>query len=135
MADKKLPYDPKLQEARKKIRKILERYDITGFITIQSDSHVEFLNHVEASWSIATPHFEDGKFVGYRFRSKCEDFPSKEVQDHKTKVTIAMMMSGKDMARFQYEQFDAIEKQLRKHVKFFHPVLNPKQTYIDPNMG
>jgi len=133
MADKNRPYDPKLQKVRRMIHNILKANDVAGHIVLYSESHVEFLDHIEPSWSVAKFEEVEG-CSAIRIKSKRENFESKAEQDRCTEATIGMIMSMIDMGKLHSEAMQKVADELRKHVHIFHPILNPQRDiYSDPN--
>jgi len=114
-------YDPKLRKVMNQISDILTENDICAFISLQSDTHVEFLLKMDASWSVARVEPPNG----IRIRSKKEDFESKEEQHRQTEATVGMIMSFKDLSRLMHENMCGVEEALRPHMQIMHPVLNP----------
>lgn len=83
----KKPYDPKLREAMEDIKAVLRKHDIMGCAVLASPTHSEFLCEPGATWSVAKIENINGE-PGIRFRSKREDWPSKEAQDAATAATV-----------------------------------------------
>lgn len=70
-----LSYDPKLKEAAKKIKAILDEYQIVGFIQLMSETNAEYLNHLQ-DWT-GILYKGDGEF---RIRVKTKEIGKKEAR-------------------------------------------------------
>jgi len=111
-----LPYDPDLKEAMEKIKAILDEYQIGGSITLASRSHSEFLYHFP-EWSVA--QFNKSK-DGIDFRSKAEDFESKEQQDQDTEASVHLLCAIRDISAQTFGNFDNVLQDLGKHMDISH---------------
>lgn len=83
-----LPYDPKLRDAAEEIRAVFAKYDVLGTCAMASPTHSELIFQPEATWSLVRWEGVGPERMGLRFRSKREDFESKEAQDQATTATI-----------------------------------------------
>ena len=111
--------DPKLKTAMAEIKAVLTKYDIAGVVVLASESHMEYLNHVVASWSCATIE-QSGRNVLVRVRAKREDFPSKEAQRKCVSDTIGMIMGFADAQEHCREQMLLLASKIGAQVPFDH---------------
>ena len=112
----KTPYDPKLREAMEDIKAVLRKHDIMGCAVLASPTHSEFLCDPGASWSVARiENVGEGRY-GIRFRSKREDWPSKEAQDEATTATVHGIESIRWLNLKLHEQMGTLVETLRKHM-------------------
>lgn len=104
-------FDPQLRAAIEEIKPILKKYDCLASMLLVSKTHSEFLHQIESSWSVM-------KFEGphLRFRSKREDFPSKELHDENTKASVHALTSFVEWTRISNASFQNVIEQLRKHM-------------------
>lgn len=107
----KKPYDPKLREAAEEFKAICKKYDCAGIVLFVSPTHAEFVNHFTPSWSVIK-HVEGG----LRFRSKKEDFPSKETQDPHTNASVHMLTSMLEWSKQLNRNVTHLLTELRKHM-------------------
>lgn len=112
------PYDSKLKEAMAEIQAILEKHDIAAHITLVSPTHGEFTYHFP-TWGVITPE-EKNDLTGFRFRSKREDFASKQAQLDATEVSVHVLFSLRDVAANTVIMMDAIATELRQHMEIDH---------------
>lgn len=116
----KKPYDPKLREAADEFRAICKKYDCMAACLFVSPSHAEFVNELSPSWSVMK--YEGEKQI--RFRSKKEDFPSREAQHHATEATAHGITSIVNWTRQQNAAWSGILLQLQQKAKIFYGVWN-----------
>lgn len=109
----KRPYDPKLREAAEEFRALCQRYDCAGVVLFVSPTNAEFVNHIHPSWSVATIEGNDR----LRFRSKREDWPSKEAQDAATSASAHMLTSIVEWSRQVNTSMRGVIEQLRPHMR------------------
>jgi len=128
-------YDEQLRAAIEEIRPILKKYDCMATVLLASPTHSEFLLEPTASWSVC--RWEGSPSDGaLRFRSKREDFLSKEAQDRATEATVHGIESLRWLCARFHDQFSDVVSMLRKHMvigtevsKFFKdPDSTPKET-------
>jgi hypothetical protein len=106
----KQPYDPKLREAAEEFKTLCRKYDCAGFVLFVSPTHSEFVNHFGPTWSVVTPQGEHG----VRFRSKREDWPTKEAQDAATEASAHMLTSVVEWSRQVNTGMRSVLEQLSK---------------------
>lgn len=114
----KKPYDPKLRKAAIEFSELCEKYDCMGVVLLVSPTHSEFVNHFNPSWSVM--HLEPPN--GLRFRSKKEDFNSKEEQHEKTEATAHGVTSIVEWSRKTNEVWTNILSQLSTQMTIIHSV-------------
>jgi hypothetical protein len=109
----RLPYDPKLREAAEDFKALCEKYDCAGIVLFVSPTHSEFVNHISPSWSLVKFEAPDRM----RFRSKREDFPSKEAQHQATEATTHILTSTAEWARRLQSTMMSVLEQLKPHMR------------------
>lgn len=109
----KTPYDSKLREAAEEFKRLCERYDIAGVVLFISPTHSEFVSKIDTGWSVAK--FESP--TGLRFRSKAEDFKSKEEQHRCTEATVHMLTSIVEWSRQLNQSMTSVLQQLSRHMR------------------
>ncbi|TXG77594.1 hypothetical protein E6Q11_02375 [Candidatus Dojkabacteria bacterium] len=115
----KKPYDPKLREIAVEFENLCEKYDVAASCLFVSPTHSEFVNHISPTWSVM--RLQDGMI---RFRSKAEDFPSKEIQHERTEATAHVLTSILEWSRQTNETMRSVLQQLGKHMKIAWSVWN-----------
>lgn len=78
------PYDPKLRKAAEEFTALCKKYDCVGSAIFVSPTHAEFVHQLEPTWSVMRIEPQDDGGAGIRFRSKAQDFDSKEAQEAHT---------------------------------------------------
>lgn len=111
-----LPYDLSLRDAAEDFKSICREYDCMGIVLFVSPRHAEFVNHISPSWSLMR---HDGN-ESIRFRSKREDFGSKEEQDLATLATTHGVCSIVEWSRITFEAWQGVLTQLREHMTILH---------------
>jgi hypothetical protein len=111
------PHDPKLKEAAEEIKAILNKHDIMGSMLLVSPSHVEYLFHLNASWSVMRfePVPDNSSRTFLRFRSKKADFPDKKTQDFHTNSTIHAVTSFLQFGKMTQKNMEEMLALIRKH--------------------
>lgn len=100
--------DPKLKAAAAEIQAVLLKYDIAALVTLASQAHMEFLFHVNPSWSCASV---EGPFVGgsiLRIRANRADFPDLESHHKVVTDTVGMMLGFLDVEKKHVDQLEKI---------------------------
>ena len=70
-----MQYSPKLKMAMEEIKAVLKKHDIAGFVLIHTPGFVEYLNHINPSYSCA---FVQGEQL--RVKLKTAELPGGKVQ-------------------------------------------------------
>lgn len=109
--------DPKLLEAMEKIKAILTEHDCMAAVVLVSPTHSEFLNHFNASWSVLRFEDQGDGTLGLRFRSKREDWPTKEAQTKATEASTHALTTIIEWTRKTHDAFRGVVVQLGKHMK------------------
>lgn len=109
----KKPYDPKLREAAAEFKALCKKYDCAGICLFVSQTHSEYVNEIFPSWGVITPEGVNG----IRFRSKRQDFPTKEAQDAATGSSAHVVTSIHEWTRQLHVQMRDILQVLRKHMR------------------
>ena len=125
MNKKHTNYDPKLKEAAEEIKLILKKYDAQSAMILVSPSHCEYLYFLDSSWS--TAKFEPAPNQGpnaccIRFRSKIEDFKSKQDQNLATEATVHGITSMLQFGRMTAGRMQQILEVLTPHMKIAYEV-------------
>jgi hypothetical protein len=126
---KETPFDPKLKAAAEEIKEILKKYDAQGTMLLVSPSHAEFLFHVDTSWSVLKVEVDAADPEHYqliRFRSKREDFPSKEAQIAAVTATVHGITSTLQFGRLVQQRMQELLDELGKHMKITFAVWGDK---------
>lgn len=113
------PYDPKLREAAIEFEAICKKYNCMGSCLFVSETHAEFSQVINPKWSVMWVEPEKNSL---RFRSKKEDFPSKEVQHEATRSTTHGVTSFLNWSQQQAKQWGAVLEMLRKHMTVVYEV-------------
>lgn len=116
----KSPFDPKLKAAAEEIKVILRKYDCNASMLLVSPSHCEYLFHVDATWSVIKFEKAPPGQIGIRFRSKKDDFPSKDAQKFATDSTVHFLTSTLQWGRMVQKNMDQLLDQLRKHMQILY---------------
>ncbi len=111
----KTPYDPKLRLAAEEIKEILKKYDCMGFTVLASPTNSEFIFEPATTWSVCRWEGSPTE-SGLRFRSKREDFASKEAQDTATAATVHGLESCRWLAERFNQDLGRLVDELRKRM-------------------
>lgn len=57
-----MQYSPKLKKAMEEIKEILQKHDIAATVTLHTEGHAEYLNHITPSYSCAKMDEQTGRF-------------------------------------------------------------------------
>jgi hypothetical protein len=111
----KKPYDQKLRAAMEEIKPILKKYDCMASVVLASPTNSEFIFQPSTSWSVCRWEGEpaEGKL---RFRSKREDFATKEEQDFATTATVYGIESIRWLSLKHHNQMGQLIEMLREHM-------------------
>lgn len=115
------PYDPKLREAALEFESLCKKYDCMGSCLFVSKTHAEFVHAITPTWSVMW--IEPEKHT-LRFKSKKEDFPSREAQHEATRSTTHGVTSFLNWSQQQAKQWSAVLETLRKHMTVVYEVWN-----------
>lgn len=107
------PYDPKLREVAEEFKALCRKYDCAGVVLFVSPTHAEFVNHLEPTWSVVKLESPDR----IRFRSKKEDFHSREEQHRCTEATAHVLTSIVEWSRQVNGSMRGVLEQLGKQMK------------------
>lgn len=111
------PVDPKLKEAAKEIKAILQKYDVAAVACLCSGERIEYINHIllppnGPEWSAIS--IEDN-----RIRVK-----AKASRDHKERwrlnLTAKMIFTMRDLMALQFDMFDRVGKLLEDNMRIEH---------------
>lgn len=110
-------HDPKLREAMVEIEEVLKRYDIGGYVILQSNKHAEF------KFCIETPTWSNLRFVkeGEAWHIKLYSKSDRE----NTNATVAMLYSIRDLCALGFQTMSQAAVQIEQHVKVEHIVFGP----------
>lgn len=111
-------FDPCLKEAIEEIKAVLRKHDAMATIILVSPTHLEWLHHIEASWSVM--RYEGPGLL--RFRSKKEDWPSKDAQDRATEASVHAVTTFFQFGRKLQHEMGQVLDQLRQHMRIAYEV-------------
>jgi hypothetical protein len=117
----KLPnqaFDPKLRAAMEDIKAAMAKYDIGGFVVLQSERHMEHLIEFSPSWSCLTTEKVDGKAVAVRFKCALKTGDDKERE--RGDFTAGMILGSLDCLEILKKQFTQLAGMLAKHLHIEH---------------
>lgn len=114
---KDLEYDPILKEAAEEFKELCKKYDIFGVTLLVSSSHAEFIHRIDPSWSCMKVDSEIKGGIGIIFKSKLEDFDSKEDQHEATESTIHALTSIVEWSRQMNNNFQKMLVDLSNHMR------------------
>jgi hypothetical protein len=83
-----MQYSPKLKKAMEEIKEILRKHDIAGTVTLHTDGHAEYLNHITPSYSCANIDELNGRF---ELRAKKIHFSNEAERHNKLRATSNML--------------------------------------------
>lgn len=106
--------DKHYRECVAEIVGVLKKYDMAGAITVVSKERAMFKYHFP-TWSVILLG-EDH----IRFRSKREDFPSREAQHVATELSAHIIMQMRDVAMNTVIMMEHIGKELREKLGMEH---------------
>jgi hypothetical protein len=109
-----MPEDKRYRECMAEIVGVLKKYDMAGAVTVVSKERAMFKYHFP-TWSVIQLG-EDH----IRFRSKREDFPSKEAQHRATELSAHVLMQMRDIAAQTFELMENMGAKLAHHMKIDH---------------
>lgn len=112
-------HDPMLRVAMKEVESILNKYDIGGFVSLESRSHSEFKLFIEPSWSLARFIKKDGEIKGVHFKIRAKT----NLED--TNATAGLLMAVRDQCAMVFMQMDKLKKQLEDTVGLDHQPFGP----------
>jgi hypothetical protein len=107
--------DKRYRECVAEIAGVLKKYDMAGAITVV-DKHRAMFRYHFPTWSCV--QFERPNQI--RFRSKREDFPSKEAQHQATELSVHIIMQMRDIAAQTFALCEDIKGKLDKHMEIEH---------------
>lgn len=114
-------YDPVLKKAMKEIEKILIKHDIAGDVFLCSKTHAENRLFPSPSWSLLFfEKNEQGIPVHLRFRSKKENFASKDAQKEATEKTCHIVFQLRDFAAREFMFFDKLADGIQEKIHVDH---------------
>lgn len=108
-----LDYDPKLKEIMPELTALFKKHNIGGYVVLCSGTHAEFKFMFETpDWSCVILQEN-----GIRFRSKKEDWPSKEAQDSATEKSVNMIEAVQTVAGKCFVDCGEVMDILKEHIK------------------
>jgi hypothetical protein len=116
--------DPKLLTAIEEIKDVLKKHDIAAVVFLGSQSHTQYLLHINPTWSCAS--LEGGGNV-LRFRAKRKDFPSAEAHEQCIADSVGMIFGFKHAMSEQINVLQTIEQVLREHFDVTHTSTEEKE--------
>ncbi len=106
--------DKRYRECVAEIVGVLKKYDMAGAITVVSKERAMFKYHFP-TWSVIMLGDDH-----IRFRSKKEDFPSKEAQRVATELSAHIIMQMRDVAANTFAMMEHIGKELKDKLGMEH---------------
>lgn len=105
-------YDQKLRDAMSEVEAVMKKYDIGGFVTLQSESHAEFKLFVDTpTWSTVR-WIKDSEALHLKVYMKSSPKESE--------ATVSMLYSIRDLCGMVFMQLDKIGNQVEQSVKVEH---------------
>jgi hypothetical protein len=117
--------DKRYRECVAEIVGVLKKYDMAGAITVVSKERAIFKLHFP-TWSVI---LLGENYV--RFRSKREDFPSKEAQHEATELSAHIIMQMRDIAATTFITMDQLGLELLAKLDMTHT----PGSDLDPERG
>lgn len=108
------PAEKRYRECVSEIMGVLKKYDMAGAITVVDKERAMFKYHFP-TWSVIK--LEPNAI---RFRSKREDFPSKDAQKQATELSAHIVMQMRDIAANTFGMMEHIGKQLEDKLGMEH---------------
>lgn len=106
-------YSPKLRTAMGEIENILKKHDITAFLGLFDQDHVEFKMHVEASWSLIEFKLNADQTANVKIKMRPK--MQKEMD-----ATGGFLFNMRDLAALFFNQSDLLCKKIVEHAKVTH---------------
>jgi len=116
MNKKGLPYDPDLKIAIEEIKAILDKFQISATVILNSPTHAEYLNYFPV-WSAI--QFEKSKPM-IKIRSKRKDFNSREEQHAILEASVGLIARARDISAQNFTMYHEIFKIMEKHMDIVH---------------
>jgi hypothetical protein len=112
--------DANLKACIEELKPILRKYDCVGIVMLQSQTHAEFLVHLDPDWCIVkfieTP---DGD-RGIRIKAKRADYPSPEAHRKAVSLGTGVLMGFVDLLGFMKEQLESLVLVISEKAKITH---------------
>lgn len=106
-----MQYSPKLKMAMEEVKSVLKKHDIAGFVLLHTPGSVEYLNHINPSYSCA--FMKDGQF---RARLKMAELPGGKAQAQKlAEDTFNMATLMTDVLVLHVSSYIDFQKMLKEH--------------------
>ena len=102
----------RLKELAEKIKALLVEYDVAAVVNIQSKDQVEYINHVNPTWSCLFLETDDDGDLRIRFKAKSTDEASWE----KARLTVGMVCGFEHVLGHQSEQMRSLLLLIGKHI-------------------
>jgi hypothetical protein len=106
--------EKKYWECVLEIEAVLKKHDMAGAITVISKERAAFKYHFPTWSCIILSETE------LRFRSKREDYPSREAQHQAAELSTHIILQMRDIAAQTFTMCEAIEKGLREKFEIEH---------------
>src|SRR3990167_2276574 len=116
----KLGFDPNLKDAAEEIKKIMQKYDIGGHITLVSPTHSEFMYAITPSWSCARFERLPNGEVGIRFTATEKRYGCKETSRKYQENTAHLLLQIRDLGVQAFQTMENVHEQLKKHIDIEH---------------
>lgn len=112
--------DPDMQAASDEISAVLRKYDLMGVVLLSGKERTGWNIEISPSWSCVRPAPAEEGAVGFRIRSKREDYPTKNEQEHVLAETIGGIMGMLSNSRFVNESLSNLMGAVSQKVQIDH---------------
>lgn len=106
--------EKKYWECVLEIEAVLKKHDMAGAITVVSKERAGFKYHFP-TWSCINLSETE-----LRFRSKLEDYPSREAQHQATELSVHIILQMRDIAAQTFHMCETINKKLEEKMEIEH---------------
>jgi hypothetical protein len=106
------------RECMAEIVGVLKKYDMAGAVHIVDKDRAMFRYHFP-TWGVVSLEEGAGK-TGIRFRSKREDFPSREAQKEAVELSTHIIFQLRDLSAMTFAQMNKVAGMLQEHFHVEH---------------
>lgn len=100
--------DPQLKTCIEEIKPILRKYDCVAIVMLQSQTHSEYLLHLDPEWSIVKfVTLPDGG-LGLRVKAKRSEYPSIEAHQKAVSLGVGVLMGFAHMMNHLAEKLEGL---------------------------
>ncbi|MBY0559894.1 hypothetical protein [Hyphomicrobium sp.] len=101
--------DKRYQDCMAEIVAVLNKYDMGGYVIVVDKERTMF-RFEWPTWGVIRP-----TDTGIRFRSKREDFPSREAQHKATELSVHTIVAMRDLCAQGFQAMESVFKMLSQH--------------------